>query len=254
MGETPEDFTNRELPNPVGSYRREFVLPGEWEGKEIFIHFAGVKSAFYLWVNGKKVGYSQGSMTPAEFDLTSYVKPGRNMVAVEVYRWSDGSYLEDQDFWRLSGIYRDVYLYATPKIHLWDYTLKASFNDDFSSALLNVGLDFRNFGSAGKTTCDIYLAEYGRRVSDEDLILSLASVHPTGSPGLSVSHEVEVASPRLWSAEIPNLYQVIFVVKDAANQVTEVLSTPFGFRQIRIRDQQLWVNGQSVLFERGEPP
>jgi beta-galactosidase len=141
-----------------------------------------------------------------------------------------------------------------PKIHLWDYTLKASFNDDFSSALLNVGLDFRNFGSAGKTTCDIYLAEYGRRVSDEDLILSLASVHPTGSPGLSVSHEVEVASPRLWSAEIPNLYQVIFVVKDAANQVTEVLSTPFGFRQIRIRDQQLWVNGQSVLLKRGEPP
>jgi len=249
MGETPEDFTNRELPNPVGSYRREFVLPGEWEGKEIFVHFAGVKSAFYLWVNGEKVGYSQGSMTPAEFDITSHVKPGKNMLAVEVYRWSDGSYLEDQDFWRLSGIYRDVYLYATPKIHLWDFALKASFNEDFSSARLNVDLDFRNFGDAGKTTCDIYLADYGHKVSEENLILSVPSDHSSGSPGLTVSHQVDVASPRLWSAEIPNLYQVIFVIKDEANQVTEVLSTPFGFRQIRIKDQQLWVNGKSVLLK-----
>jgi beta-galactosidase len=249
MGETPENFTNNELPNPVGSYRREFVIPDNWDGKEIFIHFAGVKSAFYIWVNGEKVGYSQGSMTPAEFDITKYVSPGTNMVAVEVYRWSDGSYLEDQDFWRFSGIYRDVYLYATPLIHLWDFTLKTTFNDDFSAANLHVDLDFRNFGSTGKTSCEIYLAEYGKKVVPEDLILTVPTDHTSTSPEVKTSHSIEVANPRLWSAEIPNLYQVIFVLKDELDQSTEVLSTPFGFRQIRIENQQLWVNGQSVLLK-----
>ncbi|MGE5943191.1 MAG: sugar-binding domain-containing protein, partial [Flavobacteriales bacterium] len=106
-------WTNSELPNPVGSYRRDFVVPENWDGHEIYLHFAGVQSAMYVWVNGKKVGYSQGSMTPAEFDITPYLQKGNNTLAVEVYQWSDGSYLEDQDFWRLSGIFRDVYLYAT---------------------------------------------------------------------------------------------------------------------------------------------
>jgi len=241
MGETPDNYTNNELPNPVGSYRKDFVLPDEWDGKEIFIHFAGVKSAFYIWVNGEKVGYSQGSMTPAEFNITEYLNPGENMVAVEVYRWSDGSYLEDQDFWRLSGIYRDVYLYAAPKIHLWDFSLEATFNEDFSNADLNFDLDFRNFDASGKSSCDIYLAEFGKEVNPEDLILTV--------PSETSSTTVEVANPRLWSAEIPNLYQAVFVVKDENNSITEVLSTPFGFREIKIEDQQLWVNGKSVLLK-----
>ena len=249
MGETPENFTNNELPNPVGSYRREFVIPEDWDGKEIFIHFAGVKSAFYIWVNGEKVGYSQGSMTPAEFDITKFVSQGKNMVAVEVYRWSDGSYLEDQDFWRLSGIYRDVYLYATPKIHLWDFALKAEFNEDFSTADLNIDLDFRNFGASGKSTCDIYLAEFGKTVNPEDLILSVPADHSADKNHVKASELVEIRNPQLWSAEIPNLYQVVFVVKDEQGSTTEVLSTPFGFRQILIKDQQLWVNGKSVLLK-----
>ncbi len=249
MGETPDNFTNNELPNPVGSYRKEFVLPAEWDGKEIFIHFAGVKSAFYIWVNGEKVGYSQGSMTPAEFDITQYVTPGKNMVAVEVYRWSDGSYLEDQDFWRLSGIYRDVYLYATPKIHLWDFSLKTTFNEDYSAANLNVDLDLRNFGSSGTAVCDIYLAEFGKKIESGDLILSVPAVLPSDAKDLRASDSYEVANPRLWSAEIPNLYQVILVLKDENNTITEVLSTPFGFREIKIADQQLWVNGKSVLLK-----
>ncbi|RLD55804.1 MAG: beta-galactosidase, partial [Bacteroidetes bacterium] len=110
--------------NPVGSYRRDFTIPDNWDDREIFIHFAGVKSAFYIWVNGEKVGYSQGSMTPAEFNLTSYLKKGKNVLAVEVYRWSDGSYIEDQDMWRLSGIYRAVFLFSTPKIHIRDFFIK----------------------------------------------------------------------------------------------------------------------------------
>ncbi len=107
--------------NPVGSYRRNFEIPLNWNGREVFIHFAGVKSAFYIWVNGRKVGYSQGSMTPAEFNITKYLKNDNNILAIEVYRWSDGSYLEDQDMWRFSGIFRDVFLFSTPKIHIRDF-------------------------------------------------------------------------------------------------------------------------------------
>ena len=107
--------------NPVGSYRTEFTVDANWDGREIFINFDGVESAFYLWINGKKVGYSQGSRTPAEFNITKYLKKGKNALAAEVYRWSDGSYLECQDFWRLSGIFRDVYLVAAPKTHLQDF-------------------------------------------------------------------------------------------------------------------------------------
>ena len=249
LGETPENFTNNELPNPVGSYRREFVIPDDWDGKEIFIHFAGVKSAFYIWVNGEKVGYSQGSMTPAEFDITKFVTPGKNMVAAEVYRWSDGSYLEDQDFWRLSGIYRDVYLYAAPKVHLWDFSLEADFNGDFSLANLNIALDFRNFGAPGQGSCEVYLSKYGVEPAENELILQVSADQFSGEGDFKISESVEVLNPRLWSAEIPNLYQAVFVVKDENNSITEVLSTPFGFRKIEIKDQQLWINGKSVLLK-----
>ncbi|MFX1452398.1 MAG: sugar-binding domain-containing protein, partial [Promethearchaeota archaeon] len=123
----PPSINTKQIPsidpqdNPIGSYRTEFTIPKEWEGREIFIHFDGVQSAFYIWINGEKVGYSQGSMTPAEFNITKYLKKGNNILAVEVYCWSDGSYLEDQDTWRLSGIYRDVYLFSTPKLHIRDF-------------------------------------------------------------------------------------------------------------------------------------
>jgi len=110
--------------NPVGSYRRVFHLPPDWTGREIFLHFGAVKSAFYLWINGEYVGYSQGSKTPAEFNVGRHVRPGKNTVALEVYRWSDGSYLEDQDFWRLSGIEREVYLYSTPRVHIRDFFVR----------------------------------------------------------------------------------------------------------------------------------
>uniref|UniRef100_UPI00321732E4 glycoside hydrolase family 2 TIM barrel-domain containing protein n=1 Tax=uncultured Draconibacterium sp. TaxID=1573823 RepID=UPI00321732E4 len=249
MVETPSNFTKSEMPNPVGSYKREFEVPENWDGKEIFIHFAGVKSAFYIWVNGQKVGYSQGSMTPAEFNITDFVQPGKNNIAVEVYRWSDGSYLEDQDFWRLSGIYRDVYLYATPKIHLWDFSLKTDFNEDLTLADLNIDLHFKNFGSSGKTTCDIFLSEYGKEVGDDQPILSLPVGKVSTKKGLNISKSVQISNPKLWSAEVPNLYQVVFVLKDESGNTTEVLSTPLGFRRIEIKDQQLWVNGKSVLLK-----
>jgi beta-galactosidase len=249
IGNPPANYTASKEPDPVGSYRREFTLPADWTGKEVIIHFDGVMSAFYLWINGQKVGYSQGSMTPAEFDVTKYLRPGVNNVSAEVYRWCDGSYLEDQDFWRLSGIYRDVFLYAVPKIHLWDYSLKTTFNDDLTNANLNIALQFRNNGGSGSGICDVYLSKYGQNPDIENPIASVPVKQVSTRSGLSISKSVVVDNPLLWSAEIPNLYQVTFVLKDGAGNIAEVISTPFGFRKIEIKDQQLWVNGKNILIK-----
>jgi beta-galactosidase len=124
--------------NPVGSYKTTFTVPDNWGNRQIFIHFEGVQSAFYIWVNGQKVGYSQGSMTAAEFNITKYLKAGENDLAVEVYRWSDGSYLEDQDFWRLSGIYRDVYLFSAPQTHIRDFFVRSKFDENYEDATFAV--------------------------------------------------------------------------------------------------------------------
>ena len=142
-------YTNQTETNPVGSYRRDFDLPADWKDREVYLHFDGVYSAMYVWVNGRRVGYSQGANNDAEFNITRYVRPGRNTLAVEVYRWSDGSYLEDQDMFRLSGIHRDVYLYATPKVRLRDFRFDADLSDDFRSAGLRVRAHVANVGGPG---------------------------------------------------------------------------------------------------------
>ena len=131
--------------NPVGSYRREFELPADWADRPIFLHFAGVNSAFYVWVNGCKVGFNQGSHMPAEFEISTLARPGRNMVAVEVYRWCAGSYLEDQDMWRLAGIFRDVFVYSPPPVHIRDFSVACDLGGDYKDAVLRVSAQVRNF-------------------------------------------------------------------------------------------------------------
>ncbi|MCK4826422.1 beta-galactosidase, partial [bacterium] len=131
--------------NPVGSYRRKFEIPEDWRNRQIFIHFDGVESAFYIWINGKKVGYSQGSRTPAEFNVTSFLTREKNTLAVEVYRWSDGSYLECQDFWRLSGIFRDVYLFSAPQVHVRDFEINADLDDQYHDGILKLTARIRNY-------------------------------------------------------------------------------------------------------------
>jgi len=131
--------------NPVGSYRRWIDLPESWDDHQVFIHFDGVESAFYLWVNGQEVGYSQGSRTPAEFDVTAYVHEGQNLIAVEVYRWSDGSYLEDQDFWHLSGIFRDVYLFSTLDLHVHDFWVVTDLDEEYRDCELNLDVEVVNY-------------------------------------------------------------------------------------------------------------
>ncbi|HOV78401.1 MAG TPA: hypothetical protein PLS24_10240, partial [Sedimentisphaerales bacterium] len=133
IGQVPADFTAAREPNPVGSYRTTFTVPKDWAGRAVFIHFDGVASAFYLWINGQKVGYSQESRTPAEFDIGKYLQPGENLLAVEVYRWSDGSYLEGQDMWHLSGIHREVFLYSTGPVRIADFAVRMEADPAASS-------------------------------------------------------------------------------------------------------------------------
>ncbi|MBN2614004.1 MAG: DUF4981 domain-containing protein [Bacteroidales bacterium] len=249
MGDPPPTYTQNEEPNPVGSYKRDFTIPETWEGNDIIVHFEGVKSAFYIWVNGEKVGYSQGSCTPAEFDITGFVAPGQNNISVEVYRWSDGSYLEDQDYWRLSGIYRDVYLYTVPKVHIRDYSLTSAFGDDLTEANLTIDLELKNSGGSGSQTCKVYLTPYGRMPDENSVIAAIQISHVSTRNGSEISHTVTVDQPELWSAEIPNLYQVIFELTNAEGKTTEVISTHYGFRKIEIKDQQLWVNNKSVKLK-----
>jgi beta-galactosidase len=243
-------WTNNELPNPVGSYRRNFEVPNNWDSREVYIHFAGVQSAMYVWVNGKKVGYSQGGMTPAEFNITPYLQKGSNTLAVEVYQWSDGSYFEDQDFWRLAGIFRDVFIYATPKFHIRDFFVYSDLNDDFTSATLKTDLSFANMGYKGAVSVEGYLLKDGQDYKGEKPVYVKQLGAPEVNKKLSeLSIDTKVDHPELWSAEIPNLYQVVLVLKNASGETLEVVASPFGFRKIEIKDSQLWVNGKSVLLK-----
>ena len=198
-------YTILDEPNPVGSYRRDFELPQTWKGNEIFIHFDGVYSAMYLWINGKKVGYSQGSNNDAEFTITPYVKIGNNTLAVEVYRWSDGSYLEDQDMFRLSGIHRDVYLFCTPKLRLRDYKLTPRFEgDDLTKASLEVLTKVRNYGS-GKKAAQVAITLLDNAGSSvASAVQQVAPVARNQEQETTIS--LPVTSPWLWSAETPHLY------------------------------------------------
>lgn len=247
-GNIPDDYTQNELPNPVGSYRREFEIPANWNKREIFLHFDGVQSAMYVWINGQRIGYSEGSMTPAEFNITKHIKSGKNIIAVRVYRWSDGSYLEDQDFWRLSGIYRDVFLYSVPKIHLWDYFLTSDFSEDFNTATLNTKLTFRNYGGKGDYQLDAYLVEKDGPINSAKKLFE-KQIRNVSKKGLTIQLQNEIQEPKLWSAEVPNLYNIIFVLKYPDGEIAEVLQTNFGFRKIEIKDQQLFINGKSVILK-----
>lgn len=248
MGTPPQDFTNFEARNPVGSYRTGFTLPADWKGREVFIVFDGVDSAFYLWINGRKVGYSQDSRTPAEFRITSYLQDGENILAAEVYRYSDGSYLEDQDFWRLSGIFRDVYLYSTPKAHIRDFFVKTNLDDQYRDARLYVTATVINYSSAAVGSAKLEAALYDKEGK------KTAELIPTGfvgtlEPGKEVSIDLAayVKDPLKWSAEIPHLYTLILSL--AAEGVSESFSCRVGFRKVELKDGVLLINGKYVYLK-----
>ncbi|WP_193213012.1 glycoside hydrolase family 2 TIM barrel-domain containing protein [Luteolibacter marinus] len=238
--EPPKDWTAYENRNEVGSYRRAFTLPENWDGKDVYVHFAGVESAFYLWVNGEKVGYSQDSYLPAEFRLTPYLKTGENSIAVEVYRWSDGSYLEDQDFWRLSGIFRDVMLYATPRTWLRDYAFTYELSDDLASASLKVGLEFAT--PDGKAPLGVMA---GVQLLDPE-----GQVVWSGEAEGTAELEGTVKGLRLWTGETPELYTLVITSSDGHGGVLSAQRHKVGFRKVGFSDEgEFLVNGKPVIIK-----
>lgn len=242
-------YTNEKEPNPVGSYRRTFVLPENWDGKEIFLHFDGVYSAMYVWINGQKVGYSQGANNVAEFNITSKLHSGENLIACEVYRWSDGSYLEDQDMFRLSGIHRDVYVYATPKIHVRDYFLNAEFPaGDFNSSVFKVETSLRNYAEklSEAVSLDVRLLD----ISGTEVLALKREIDPLEAlKESSFVMQGNVEHPLLWTAETPNLYSVVINLKDENGKTLETMSSKFGFRKIEIKNARVQINGVPVFFK-----
>ncbi|MEH6405958.1 MAG: glycoside hydrolase family 2 TIM barrel-domain containing protein [Leeuwenhoekiella sp.] len=232
--------------NPVGSYRREFTVKADWEGRKTTIYFGAVKSAFYIWVNGKKVGYSQGSKLPAEFDITDYIHTGKNTLALEVYRWSDGSYLECQDFWRISGIERDVYLYSSPEIHIADYFVKGDLAEDYQSRFLDLSVDFKaKKGDILKGKIYVELLDGDQKIIAETLIGKLNAK----ASDKQITFKKELPQVKKWTAETPNLYTLLLTLKDKKGEVSEVISSKVGFRKIEIKGGQLLVNGKAIYIK-----
>jgi beta-galactosidase len=232
----PRDF------NPVGSYRHQFDIPEEWTGQKVILHFGGVSSAMYVWVNGKEVGYSQDSKLPAEFDITPFMRAGSNTLAVEVYRWSDGSYLECQDFWRMSGITRDVYVYAMPRTHIADITVRAPLSEDYRDGLLAVSVDLQS-DQAAPALVGVSLFS-----KNETLFSETKEVRFEDGKG-NIRFKTVIADVATWSAEKPNLYQLLVELKDTNGKTIQATTQQVGFRTVAIREGQLLVNGQAVLFK-----
>jgi beta-galactosidase len=243
----PFDIDEPNVPmeeNPVGSYRREFEVPEHWDGRDIFMQFGAVSSAFYLWINGKYVGYSEGSKTPSEFDVTRFVESGINTVAVEVYRWSTGSYLEDQDFWSLSGIQRDVSLFARPQQRVRDYFVHSGLTNEFRDG--EFSLDVELFNSARKAR-DLVLSV---QVLDGESPVLSEKRELTLEPGIteaSVSGIIENVSA--WSAELPHQYSLILELSDADGVIQEAIAQRIGFRTVEIVNGRFLVNGQPVKLK-----
>ncbi|MBD2867895.1 glycoside hydrolase family 2 TIM barrel-domain containing protein [Paenibacillus arenilitoris] len=235
--------------NPVGSYIRTFAVPEGWEERPVFISFQGVESAFYVWLNGELVGYSEDTFTPAEFDLTPYLIEGENKLAVEVYRWCDASWLEDQDFWRMSGIFRDVYLYTVPEAHIYDFFVKTELDEAYRDAELVIDAKLLNyFGrELGGVTVEAALYDAGRRaVFESPLSVKTAAA---GEELTSVRLRGAVSDPLKWSAEQPNLYTLILSVVAENGELLEAIGCKVGFRKFEIKDGLMRINGRRVMFK-----
>ncbi|WP_233905076.1 glycoside hydrolase family 2 TIM barrel-domain containing protein [Segatella copri] len=218
-----------ELNNYTGSYRRTFELPKNWKGKDVYFHVGSATSNLTLWVNGKYVGYSEDSKVAAEFNISKYLKPGKNLIAMQVMRWCDGSYFEDQDFWRLTGIAREVYLYARPKLHAADIRLNAALENNYQDGVLNYKVSLKG----GKTDVAITLCDKdGKQIAQA-----------TGAQGV-----IKVPKVNAWTAETPYLYKAYITLKNKQG-ATEVIPQKVGFRNVEIKNAQLLVNGQPVLVK-----
>lgn len=264
MKEPKKTYTAYIERNPTGCYRRTFTVPSGWKGKEVYIHFGSVSSAFYIYVNGKKVGYSQGTMEPAEFRLTPYINDGENQISLMVLKYCDGSYLEDQDMWRIGGIHRSVYLYATPKIRISDFGVRTLLDDNYENATLVIdpklsviegqrGEGFRVmaqlYDATGKAVLDTALWQDAVPILNLDRKAKIMNARnpQRGYPAYGWM-SADIKSPKKWTAETPYLYTLKLSLVNADGQTVERAETKVGFRRLEIKDGRFLVNGKQVRF------
>ncbi|WP_342647442.1 glycoside hydrolase family 2 TIM barrel-domain containing protein [Mucilaginibacter sp. CSA2-8R] len=246
MSAPPKTYTAYTDRNPVGSYRRNFTVPANWKGGRLFITFDGVDAGFFLWINGQKVGYSVNSRNAAEFDITKYVKAGENTIAAEVYQYTTGSYLEDQDMWRLSGIFRNVTLWRAPEQHIRDYFIKTDLDKNYKNGVAQITAKVIRYAGVAtgkqKLTATIYQG-------DKMVATALVAVSPL-APGkeAAVKLSIPITNPAKWTAETPNLYTVVLKLNGAIGE-TELLSQQTGFRKIEIKGRVFMVNGVPIKLK-----
>ncbi len=227
--------------NPVGSYKRTLTLPSSWKNKEVFLHLGAVSSAFYVWINEQLVGYSEESKLPAEFNITRYLKRGKNSLAVEVYRWSDGSYLEDQDFWRLSGIQRTVFLHARPKTRIVDYFAVADLDGNYADGTLKLEVDL-----AGAENNDNEISLQASLYDGNNEIYSEVKKTNLENARATLDFSARIPSVKKWTAETPDLYSLVLTLNDNSGKILECVGAKIGFRKVEIRDSRLMVNGVAI--------
>lgn len=228
--------------NPVGSYKTYFKVPEEWNGDEIILHFGGVSSAYYVWVNEHLVGYSEDSKTPSEFNITRYLRKGKNSLAVEVYKWSDAAYLECQDFWRLAGITRDVFLMARKSIHMKDFSVVSTLDSTYTNGLFGLTAEIAGNSSDYQFIASLY-DNLGNKVKD----VITRETHLEDN--ILYEGRCEIENVAQWSAEIPNLYELVLELKDNQGNIIEVVRQDVGFRTVEIKNRQLLVNGKYVYLK-----
>ncbi|MGL5378453.1 glycoside hydrolase family 2 TIM barrel-domain containing protein [Clostridium sp.] len=254
--ETPEaPFAPTEF-NPVGSYKRSFEVPEDWtKDRRVYLSFQGVESAIYIWINGEYVGYGEDSYTAKDYDITDYLKPGENDISVEVYRWSDGSWLEDQDFIRLSGIFRDVFIYSTPEVRMNDFEVVTELDDEYKNAELQLEVDLSNYINSKDTytvEAMLYDDEYNK-VLDTPINMTTDFTNEEKfndkATRVVLNEKIEIENPKKWSAEKPNLYTLVLSLKDKDGNELEAVNTKVGFREFKVDGKEMLINGKPIVFK-----
>lgn len=238
-GNVPDEY------NPVGSYIREFTIDKDWQDKEVFLHIGAMKSGGFVWINGEYIGYSQGSKLPAEFNISGALKTGENTVAIQIFRWTDGSYLECQDFWRISGIEREVYIYAQPKIRVKDFQITSILDAAYRNGSLSLEVELSNNLYVSKAITLSYRVLDG----DNEIFTDSKLVQIKNESHSSTKFQTEIPNIKKWSAEHPNLYTLILESKDEDGKHLEVISSQIGFRSVEIKNGILLLNGQHITLK-----
>lgn len=241
MADRPGWFMyNSNMPNPVGTYRKKFTVPDDWKGRDVYVRFNGVGHGYYLWVNGKRVGYSEDSYLPSEFNITDYLEEGENTMALQVYRFTSGSFLECQDYWRLTGIQRHCFLWAAPKSQIRDYFFTTDLDNTYTNAKANVKVSLTGVDAVKGGKVEVRIGEGATAIASKSVTIGTNS---------EVSLDMDVEAPKLWSAETPNLYDLVLTLKDKEGKTIDIRGGKVGFREVGIRsDGALLINGKRMVF------